>query len=581
MSFRVLPVIVALLLTAPALADSGGKPQAQTDAVITAVEAEIERSMAELKKNEDAPPYFIGVEVVETQQLTVGAKDGALQSIEPFRWRWAHVDLRIGDPDLDSSHPLRQGFAGGSGGRPMPISDDPKMIQHVLWQEIDQAYRAAKERWAQVLAEKQVLVKEEPAPDLAPTKPQQELLPRRELRVDEKAWKEAARQVSAVFAEKKGILYGSVQYTGNEDTYWFVSSEGARVRHHESRYRVDMSAGALAEDGQTITLHRAFDSHDPSGLPATDVLVREATALARELIELRDAEVEEPYTGPAILSDRAAGVFFHEILGHRLEGHRLKRVDSAQTFRNRVGEKILPSFINVYDDPTKETLAGTDLRGYYRYDNEGVPATRVALVENGILKRFLQSRAPFEKGQTSNGHGRRQAGHAVATRQGNLIVTANKSVSDEKLREELVRRAKAANKEYALYIDEIMGGFTFTDRYMPNAFKIDVAMARRVYVDGRPDELVRGLDLIGTPLEAFSKIVLAGQLDHVFNGQCGAESGWVPVSAAAPSLLISNVETQRTPKGQDTPPLLPPPAAKNSQDKDAPEEPADGEEAVQ
>jgi chemotaxis protein histidine kinase CheA len=78
----------------------------------------------------------------------------------------------------------------------------------------------------------------------------------------------------------------------------------------------------------------------------------------------------------------------------------------------------------------------------------------------------------------------------------------------------------------------------------------------RVYADGRPDELVRGIDLVGTPLVAFDNLIAAGDDPMVFNGTCGAESGWVPVSAVAPSILFRRLEFQLKEKGQDRPPLL-------------------------
>ena len=78
----------------------------------------------------------------------------------------------------------------------------------------------------------------------------------------------------------------------------------------------------------------------------------------------------------------------------------------------------------------------------------------------------------------------------------------------------------------------------------------------RVYTDGRPPELVRGVDLIGTPLAAFGKIVAASDTVDVFNGMCGAESGSVPVSASSPSLLVSEVEVQKKAQSQETLPIL-------------------------
>ena len=68
--------------------------------------------------------------------------------------------------------------------------------------------------------------------------------------------------------------------------------------------------------------------------------------------------------------------------------------------------------------------------------------------------------------------------------------------------------------------------------------------------------MVRGVDMIGTPLITFSRIMAASDESQVFNGMCGAESGWVPVSAIAPDLLIQEVEIQRRSKDHDKPPIL-------------------------
>src|SRR5438094_4206025 len=106
--------------------------------------------------------------------------------------------------------------------------------------------------------------------------------------------------------------------------------------------------------------------------------------MVKDLKALRAAPVIEPYTGPAILSGRASGVFFHEIFGHRIEGHRQKDEAEGQTFTRSVGEKILPDFLSVTFDPTLKNIAGTDLHGWYEYDDEGVPGKPVKAVENGV-----------------------------------------------------------------------------------------------------------------------------------------------------------------------------------------------------
>jgi hypothetical protein len=169
-------------------------------------------------------------------------------------------------------------------------------------------------------------------------------------------------------------------------------------------------------------------------------------------------------------------------------------------------------------------------------------------------------RSPIKGFPTSNGHGRAQAGLAPVARQGNLIVSSTSQLPFSQLREKLIAEVKKQGKPFGLIFDDISGGFTQTRaEVQPQAFKVLPLIVKRVYPDGRPDELVRGVDLIGTPLESFEKILATGDDFDVFNGYCGAESGWVPVSAVAPSLLIGQIEVERRKPSHDRPPLLPPP----------------------
>jgi len=279
-----------------------------------------------------------------------------------------------------------------------------------------------------------------------------------------------------------------------------------------------------------------------------------------DLEALRVAPLADPYIGPAILEGKAAGVFFHEIFGHRVEGHRQKNEDEGQTFARKVGQAIMPDFISVYDDPTLTRLNGVDLSGFYRFDDEGVPASRVTLVDGGVLKGFLLSRSPTRGFNHSNGHGRRQEGRGTVSRQGNLVVQPSVTVTLPQLRERLRAEARKQSKQYGLLFKDISGGFTNTTRGGPQAFKVLPILVYRVFTDGRPDQLVRGADLVGTPLASLTKILAAADDFQTFNGMCGAESGYVPVSATSPSLLVEQIEVERKDKGNNKPPVLPAPS---------------------
>src|SRR6185369_4390912 len=295
---------------------------------------------------------------------------------------------------------------------------------------------------------------------------------------------------------------------------------------------------------------------DPSGLADDKTLQATVDKVANDLSNLLKAKESEPFVGPAIFSGRAAGVFFHEIFGHRVEGHRQKDESEGQTFTKSVNTKVLPEFLSVIFDPTRKKVDNIDLNGWYEYDDEGVKGRAITAVDHGILKTFLMSRSPIKGFAQSNGHGRRQPGLEVVSRQSNLIVESANAVSDAKLKQMLLDEVKKQGKSYGLFFRDITGGFTTTQRAGLQAFKVIPVIVYRVYADGRPDELVRGADIVGTPLSSFSKIVATGDKPEVFNGYCGAESGSVPVSAVSPAILVSEIEIEKKAKSNDRPPLL-------------------------
>jgi TldD protein len=380
---------------------------------------------------------------------------------------------------------------------------------------------------------------------------------------DKTKWEKKLKEYSTLFNDFPEIYESSVSLLANATNKYLVNSEGTVIQHGLTHWRLGVYARTKAEDGMDLYKYESFDSHSMEKMPDEEEVRQKIKLLTKELLALRASPVVEPFTGPAILSGRAAGVFFHEIFGHRIEGHRQKDEEEGQTFTKKINQPVLPDFISVYDDPTQKSFGDNDLSGHYLYDDEGVKAQRVTVVENGILKNFLMSRSPIAGFDKSSGHGRKEAGYRAVGRQGNLIVEASKTVSKKKLRELLIEECKKQDKEFGLIFEDISGGFTFTGRGIPQAYAVIPIIVYRVFTDGRPDEMVRGVDLIGTPLVSFSKILACGDKPEVFNGICGAESGGVPVSAVAPSILTGEIEIQKRRKSPDRPPLLPPPKRRN------------------
>ena len=379
------------------------------------------------------------------------------------------------------------------------------------------------------------------------------------LEVDRKIWEEKIRNYSQMFRKYPEIYSSTAILQIESSTSRYATSEGTALTTPSASARLVIQAETRAEDGMELLRVETFQAPSVNELPPDTEITVKIEKMAADLKALRAAPVAEPFNGPAILSGRASAVFFHEVLGHRLEGHRQRSEDEGQTFTKKVGQAILPDFLSVADDPTTHELGGVKLAGSYAYDNEGVPAQRVEVIQKGILKSFLMSRMPIKAFSQSNGHGRNQAGRMPTGRQGNLIVTSSKTVNEKELREKLIEEVKKQGKPYGLYFDDVQGGFTLTTRSLPQAFQVLPVMVYRVYADGRPDELVRGVDIVGTPLAALTRILLTGEKERVFNGVCGAESGSVPVSAAAPAMLFSEMEVQKRAHSHTRPPILPPP----------------------
>jgi len=224
-----------------------------------------------------------------------------------------------------------------------------------------------------------------------------------------------------------------------------------------------------------------------------------------------------------------------------------------------VNEPIVSSLITVEDDPTRAEFNGVPLRGYYKYDDEGVKAQKVTLIKAGVLKSFLMNRTPAAGFVKSNGHGRRSPGRAATARMGNTIITVKNPVPFAELRKMLIAECKKQGKPYGLVFEDISGGFTMVGRGGPQSFKVLPLLVYRVYADGRPDEVVRGVDIVGTPLTTFAKIAAGGTDVDIFNGTCGSESGWVPVSAVSPSILVTELEVEKTSNPKQKTPILTPP----------------------
>jgi len=536
--------------------------QAQRSPLLAALQAELDRSLKTYSA-QDPPAYYLGYTVTDTQRVDVSGSNGALLNSSEARTRWLEVAVRAGSYQLDDTHKVGERQAQSE--NPIvavPVDNDPEMLRRAAWLETDKQYRAAEEALIKIKTGKEVKVEtaEGKAPDFSREQPHVSIGPQVSINVDRTPWEGKVRAYTKAFRESAAIINSIVTFSAQAQNVLQVTSEGTQLQFGQIRYRLELFIQGKAPDGMDIDRYYNFDWVDPRETPDDKAVYAAESTMRKELEGLVKAPIVDPTVGPALLTGRAAAVFFHEVFGHRAEGHRQKDVNEGQTFSKKVGEQILPPFLSITDDTTMRKLEGQDLLGYYQFDDEGVPAQRVTLVDHGVLKSFEMSRSPLVGFPNSNGHGRRQLGATPVSRQGNLIVQSSKTVSNADLRAKFIELIKAQHKPYGLLIDDIAGGFTFTGRGQPQAFQVQPLVVYEVFPDGRPDELVRGVDIVGTPLAALTKIVATGDTAEVFNGYCGAESGSVPVAAASPAILISEMEVQKKETSTDRPPILPPPA---------------------
>ena len=556
MKLRVLLVSAVVFVCARSL--MAGDTAPASDLLLATMQQELERANSALSQA-DPKPYFVSYSAFDQEQLAIIAAQGALVTSVSLHRRTGTVSVRIGSAALDNTHGTHR--SSGLSSEALPVGNDAQAIARSFWRLTDREYRHASEAYLNAQTGKTVRAQEEDdSPDFSAAPASHHLGDAGlQLTPDQHAWEDRLRRLSGQLRSHPNIYTSLAMLMVDSGAEYFVSTQGSAVVSPRYVVRLFLEAGTRAEDGMELIRVESFQARSLDRLPDETRLAAATDRMGADLEKLRAAPLAEPFDGPALLSGRAAAVFFHEVLGHRLEGQRQRGDEEGQTFTRKVHQQVLPKFLSVVDDPTLPELNGTQLSGWYEFDEEGVAAARVPVVEDGILENFLMSRMPIRNFSHSNGHGRSDETHLPVGRQGNLIITSTKTATDAELRQKLVDEIKRQGKPYGLYFEDIQGGFTLTARALPQSFQILPVLVWKVYPDGRPDELVRDVDIVGTPLAALEHILVTGNTPAVFNGICGAESGHIPVSATSPAMLFSEIEVQRRAKSSTRPPILPPP----------------------
>lgn len=563
---------LALFLICALLVPAQAKNNTVQSKVLNTLEQELKREFKQLKKAKP-PVYFMSYQITERDNYYLSATLGTVNFEKAINEAYLDVDVRVGTPQLDNTRKIKvidmDNINNSSNKNPFLIKvslTDDSALKNSIWLTTDLAAKAAQEQYLKVLNNnKTAATRNDTSADFskAPKKPARYIADMPEININIPELKTEMENLSAVMKGQDYIFSSNVDFYLVRETNYFVNSEGAKIKEPRVLIRLSYQINSRNKDGMQLSRTNSYDGITMADLPSQEKIKQDILKSMEELKNLQNAPSADTFHGPVILKNRAAGVFFHEILGHRVEGHRQKDDDFGQTFTQKVGKQIVAPIITVYDDPTLTHFGNIPLRGHYLYDDEGTPSQKAMLVENGILKGFLMGRNPIKNFPISNGHGRKSYGRKVVSRMGVTVVKAENQIPYDELVQKLKEEIKRQNKPYGLIIDDISGGFTNTDTYSPQSFKVQPLLVYKVFPDDRPNELIRGADIVGTPLTSFNKIIAAANDDALFNGTCGAESGWVPVSAIAPSLLISELEVEKVNKTYENVPILPPPSVEN------------------
>jgi len=537
-------------------------PEASPDWVMTAMTQEMERSRQRLRLEDYDAPYFLSYTVRDLDRHYVAGKAGAVFQSQSTRTRNASVDVRVGSYEMDSSEDPDSFFNPRQKWTPSniaPIESSVPALRTVLWLLTDYRYKAALMSYLQVKArevndpkarEAGSMTREEPlvlAEDAPPWS------------FDRKRWEGVVRRVGAIATEFPEIFDSSVEVAATRLTRWIVTSEGVRIRTVDDYVQVMVVAVTRAEDGMLLQDTATWYGRSTAELPDPREVEAQTRALLEQLRRQRMAPVLEPTSVPVWMYPEATGVFFHETVGHRLEGQRQSGEEEGRTFKGQVGQRILPDFLDIVDNPLLPSEAGVSLNGFYRVDDEGVHGQSAVLVERGILKGFLMSRRPLPGFDRSNGHGRSDGFQPPVGRMANLVIRGMSPVPASRMKELLLEEVRRQGKPFGLIVQSIAGGATNTSSYGFQAFKGVPRIAWRVDAQTGEETLVRGFEIVGTPLASINKILATSDRYGVFNGYCGAESGMVPVSTVAPDMIFAEIEIQRAQESAERPPILPPP----------------------
>ena len=510
------------------------------DVLFNLLKREVNYYYSHLSKD-SLPVNQVTLNVLQEKGVTINS-DMGYATVNETNWRRLSPAMRIGKTGAFKG---KRGYVIGSP-TDLPLKDDTIVVKDVIWNALRGNYDMTKDAFEKSKEEKEDSVKSSMI-----TEPEKYYdAPQPEYMIDKEKWKALLNRITLTRKDSiKAVCRAEISYTYQKK--YLVKSDGTEIVSNNRTFWVSLHATVADKNWIACPMFKNFFAYSEEDLPDENTLRETMVDLIERADALSKAPMAEAYSGPVLFSGDAGGVFFHEVLGHRLE-----KDDSE--FKPMMGKNVISSGISVTCDPTLKELNGTPLDGYYLYDDEGTKAQRVECIKDGVMKNFLHVLPQKSKDAPSNGHGRAAFGNKPIPRQSNLLVETSKPCTEEQLRQMFVQQLKESDKEFGYYIRTVSNGWTTTsdNTNRVSSFNVVPVETYKVYADGRPDSLVRGVSFIGTPLSAFSNIKAAGGKIETSNGRCGAKSGWIPVSITAPMIYVSQMETQCIKKEEGKVPVL-------------------------